>query len=96
MRLIDADSLVETLLNKDFLPVLVRRAIQDAPVVDAVPVVHGEWIDQYNDCYCAECSVCGDFYEATDQDTVTADSFKLFKQFYKFCPNCGAKMDGEN
>lgn len=56
-------------------------------------IKHGKWVDKYNDCSCAECTVCGEFYETADQDCVTADSFRLFVRFYKYCPNCGAKMD---
>jgi hypothetical protein len=40
VRIIDADALVHDLIhNKSFYPVCVRRAIEDAPTIDAVPVV---------------------------------------------------------
>ena len=40
MRLIDADALVHDLVhNRSFYPVCVRKAIEDAPTVDAVEVV---------------------------------------------------------
>lgn len=50
---------------------------------------HGRWIeceDSLMDVY-YECSVCG---EAFFLDEGTPD-----ENCYKFCPNCGAKMDGE-
>lgn len=60
--------------------------IKNAPSVDAVPVVHGRWIDTspnyrngyYNNAH--KCSNCGDYY--------TTDPNDLY-----YCPRCGAKMD---
>ena len=55
----------------------------DAPTVDAVEVVHGRWINPYMNRYghpCHCCSVCG---------------FKASYQDKNYCPNCGAKMDGD-
>lgn len=39
MRQIDADALKKDLLEKGFYPAIVKRAIEDAPTVDAVEVV---------------------------------------------------------
>lgn len=62
-----------------------------SPTVDAVPVVHGRWIeqeDQMLDVYYT-CSACKeDFYIETTGYT-EKDLF-----LYTYCPNCGAKMDG--
>lgn len=38
MRLIDADALKKSLLEKGFYPAIVKRAIEDAPTVDAVEI----------------------------------------------------------
>ena len=58
-----------------------KRCFDEAPTIDAVPVVHGWWTwcgeDRWNDVY--TCSVCGEM--AMDDSN--------------FCPNCGAKMDLE-
>ena len=56
--------------------------IDKMPTVDAVEVVHGQWVNPYmnrfgHPCHC--CSVCG---------------FKASYQDKNYCPNCGAKMDG--
>jgi DNA-directed RNA polymerase subunit RPC12/RpoP len=49
----------------------------------------GEWtkhLDEY-DCEYAKCSHCGEeYYDANGEDTID--------MFYKYCPNCGARMKG--
>ena len=55
----------------------------DCPLPDVVEVKHGEWISQgsgYNFVY--KCSECG-----------YIDGYP-FEDRHKFCPQCGAKMDG--
>ena len=59
--------------------------------VDVAPVVHGEYIGEYDGyadgnpvCDMWYCSVCGCCFEDWDE-----------KPTYNFCPNCGAKMDGK-
>ena len=55
--------------------------VDACPTVDAVEVVHGEWIpcDHSNEIYI--CSNCR--FQENAHDRLLA-----------FCPNCGAKMDG--
>lgn len=43
---------------------------------------HGKWIGADNDK--VKCNQCGKSYDWTSQ-----------AQYYDYCPNCGAKMDGE-
>ena len=58
--------------------------IEDIPSADVAPVRHGHWIK--NDPHCDglaflwNCSECG---EESDEG-------------YRYCPACGARMDGEN
>lgn len=61
--------------------------IECAPTVDAEPVRHGKWIYS-NDFhwYTASCNKCG-YQRRTD---IKAEGWNQ----WKFCPNCGAKMDG--
>lgn len=59
---------------------LVRSIIQRTPAADVVPVVHGRWIASHDE-FCA-CSICKyPFYVGWNQAN--------------YCPNCGAKMDGD-
>ena len=62
----------------------VKRHLAEAKAVDAVEVVHGRWLihkGHFHDY--AECSLCGEDY---GKDTAMA---------FNYCPNCGAKMDGD-
>lgn len=63
---------------------------QNAPAVDAVPVVHGRWVhttteddDWGGTFHHYACSVCGWSMGGNPEG------------WAKFCPNCGAKMYGE-
>jgi NADH pyrophosphatase NudC (nudix superfamily) len=59
-----------------------EQLISSAPAADVVPVVHGEW------CWEGKfkaCSKCGSYVEWNET---------LGANFWKYCPYCGAKMDG--
>jgi DNA-directed RNA polymerase subunit RPC12/RpoP len=66
------------------------NTIIDAPTVDAVEVVHGEWDtieDDYTGMIALQCSECSQEYWFEDEPPL---------KIYNYCPNCGAKMDGDN
>lgn len=60
-----------------------RKFINKASAVDAAEVVHGRWVWKPINKYTSRlhCSVCDNDYGADGK--------------YNYCPNCGAKMDGE-
>lgn len=67
-------------------PVWFAEQIANLPAADVIEVVHGEWL------YCPEtinlrshfyCSVC---------NGVRLEHYT--KNNFRYCPNCGAKMDG--
>ena len=60
----------------------VYKALNEVPTVDAVPVKHGRWKDRI------ACSNCG--WMMID-DILESRWLVAFP----YCPNCGAKMDGE-
>lgn len=63
--------------------------IKQAPAADVVEVRHGEWLDAQYTYFGAkryECSLCRD-------DEFWKRRYIEIKENY--CPNCGAKMDGE-
>jgi len=54
--------------------------------IEVEPVLHAYWIDCCGpiDDFLANCSNCG--YQMDTHEE---------RGYHKFCPNCGAKMDGE-
>ena len=88
-RLIDANALLSThwldSLGDEFAKARVKIIVQAMPTVDAVEVVHGRWIDNVdeNGFLCnawLTCSVCRG---------------QNWSKKPNYCPNCGAKMDGD-
>lgn len=64
--------------------------VQNVPAEDVAPVVHGEWKPvrgmappEYHGRHI--CSECGKM----------AKEWKMHEILTDYCPNCGAKMDGE-
>lgn len=96
MRLVDADALIKHL--DDAIRDAIRKNeicdyweddrsnllyyLDNAPTIDAVEVVRGEWRN-YKDEH--TCSVC--------KEVVIGDWYYKY-EWYDFCPNCGAHMKG--
>ena len=71
-----------------------RRIIRRHAVFRTVEVVHGEWTiieDDYEDVTILECSVCEMSFRFDEYDGLLPQA-----QTYHYCPNCGAKMDGDD
>ena len=57
--------------------------IDSEPDADVEPVRHGRWIEDHDYLKCPECSV------------MVKRDFTFFDiGDWKYCPNCGARMDG--
>lgn len=98
MRAIDADELIKTIEKICFSPEWARfradfgsngerdyiiNEIVNAPTIEERPT--GEWVEHsYGLFYERECSNCGSL-------VTYIEDFG----FYSYCPNCGAKMKGE-
>lgn len=107
-RYIDADKLIQALCNTQKtwgsrlgtswwshsvkLKDNMVRCIKEQPTADVVEVKHGEWevcSDEYE--ICASEFVCSNCKENFCSSELTDEQFF---EMLKFCPHCGAKMDG--
>ena len=90
-RLIDANEAYEIArssgLHDDFGRCMadltsLKELLEDCTTVDAVEVVHGRWVYEpieFTYEKDIKCSICGSYAQHATN----------------YCPNCGAKMDGE-
>lgn len=60
--------------------------LYELPTADVVPVVHGRWVGHTRIHGFVYCSACKDVY---------LDEEWLRDGKWGYCPNCGARMDGE-
>lgn len=84
--------------EKELSPVLVDVAchalnmfedyMKRLPLIDASEVAHGRWIDNYTNIVCSVCNA-----EYSDEIVFMNRNFEF--EDLKYCPNCGALMDGE-
>ena len=68
--------------------------IAELPVIKAAP--EGTWIDVMENYEVARCSRCGDeFDEIVPAEKASREWWEVFCNEYRYCPSCGARMDGE-
>lgn len=68
----------------EYARMIVPNTIKNMPAADVAPVRHGRWIEQEKYAFGVmyDCSIC---------DNRILDN----GHSWNYCPNCGAKMDGE-
>ena len=73
------------LIDGDALIEKFNEAVEEMPTADVAPVVHGRWIEQekYTFGVMYDCSICGDRILDNGHS-------------WNYCPNCGARMDGDD
>ena len=97
MRLIDADALLERGICAEYgyndnglllIPMRdVINSIRNAPTIDAEPVRHGRWLyNSYPTVW---------YGHGEPPEWVCSECEERAYNTYDYCPNCGAKMDGE-
>ena len=100
-RYVDLDKLPLVNINVDTINrtayVDIREVQQallqaEAQTGEVVPVVHAKWIPIDGGAG-AECANCGECYDSSDEYDLM-DGFSLFARLYRYCPNCGCRMDG--
>jgi hypothetical protein len=93
-RLIDANALLDAMRDEEFQTFVpldeIDSVIDKAHTIDAEPVVHSSWdyrayrsdarITVSGDAVCRKCH---------------ASFFRVIGYWFKYCPNCGAKMDAK-
>ena len=87
-RLVDANALAEEWLKPEYRTQTRRdfvAMLHYAPTVDTVGVMHGRWEKAFWHPY--RCSCCG--------ETALLETNGEYYCTSNYCPNCGAKMDGE-
>ena len=85
----ERDAVIDLITRRYENPEICTQEINSIPAADVAPVVHGRWEPCFDEnCRClwgfGKCSNCGQEYYAHAID------------HYKYCPICGAKMDGGN
>lgn len=97
MRLIDADALLESGICAEYgyndnglllIPMRdVTNSIRNAPTIDAEPVRHGRWLyNSYPTVW---------YGHGEPPEWVCSECEERAYNTYDYCPDCGAKMDGE-
>ena len=94
MRLIDAAELMtiadevtfmgfQAVERKKSFMDLISAMLKHCTPIEAEPVRHGRWkpTAEYDSCYCSRCLKQYTGFFASD---------------WNYCPNCGARMDGES
>ena len=99
--MVDANKLIEyvkfviddnnDLLTSSVVRKVVLEMIRKVGIMDAVPVKHGYWVKADLDETYVTCSNCK---SVGDKDRMAFNP-GYAKDILKYCPNCGAKMDGE-
>ena len=59
------------------------EALDQVPAADVIPVIHGQWKREKQDIYC--CTNCNEKIHVKEVMGIPD---------WKYCPNCGAKMNG--
>lgn len=80
-RYIDADALKQRIS----LHSTIQRVIDSIPAADVRPERYSEWVDGTSPD-CAVCSNCKERFYSYDNEIIR----------FRYCPNCGAMMDGKD
>ena len=79
-------------IGKDDLQYAINK--QDA--ADVAPIVHGEWREDTDPADGdLRCTHCGIAWPKCVQKQIEEQGIWTLQTLFKYCPNCGAKMDKE-
>lgn len=106
-KYIDAGKLIVTLFNLTMkmdertseMMQQVCVAINAFPAADVQEVRHGRWVMDENphdgDCRCSVCTIAIDQMHERNHGLLNALTGGKWWTFYRYCPNCGSRMDLE-
>ena len=67
------------------------------PAADVAPVVHGRWREDTDPADGdLRCTHCGAAWPKCVQKQIEEQGIWTLQTLFKYCPNCGAKMDAES
>ena len=66
--------------DNNYRLIIPAEAIKATPATDVAPVVHGRWL-------------YGDYYDIGDVCSECDWDSQMTHPSYRYCPNCGARMD---
>ena len=73
----------EQCAGANFARLTLAAIFRAIPAADVAPVRHGRWFHSFGGWLCSECEDQAPFWCMASTQNLS-----------KFCPNCGAKMDG--
>ena len=85
---IERKALRDTLYDADAITMSGVKILNQFPGADVAPVRHGRWVDNH-------CTACGMMPMGDEMWKLCDFEPPRFEKFMDYCPNCGAKMDGE-
>lgn len=93
-RLVEAVKCAEIISEKLNIPLAdLEDVFAEIPTADVVEVKHAYWKVCEDECeICASEFVCSNCKESFVSSDLTDEQFL---QMLKYCPNCGAKMNGK-
>ena len=80
---IDKEALRDALYDADAITMNGVKILNQFPAADVEPVMHGRWETNSDRPDSLICSICKCGFDMWKHDP------------HNYCPNCGAKMDGE-
>ena len=83
---IEREAVIDLITRRYENPEIWTQEINSIPAADVAPVVHGRWIYKGEYAVCTECG---------GRSGTQYDGVEPIPLMTQFCPNCGAKMDGE-
>ena len=95
MSYIEREALRDALYEADAITMKGIAIINQFPAANVAPVVHGRWREDTDpadgDLRCTHCRAA---WPKFVQDQIAEQGIWTLQTLFKFCPNCGCKMDG--